>query len=91
MAYVPASDQQNLAVATPLNQPVSAGGAGAIAATKAANTPGQNIPAQPSAQLSAYLSANAPQASQMAGNIAGTVGNQVQAAGNAVLPVTDSG
>jgi len=76
-----------------MTAPTSTGGAGtagaAKATTKAANTPGVNAPAQPSAQLSAYLNANQPQAGAMAGNIAGTVGGQVNAAGQAILPAVN--
>ena len=64
--------------------PIAAGGAGVGGSTKAPSTPGQNLPAQPSAQLSAYLSANEPQSTAFAGNIAQTVGNQVNAAAAAI-------
>ena len=71
MAFVD-SNQESPYVATNQSAPVSSGGAGiAGTATKpSANTPGVNVPAQPSAQLSAYLNANAPQAQGMAQQIA---------------------
>ena len=74
------------------NAPVSSGGAGAAGtATKpAANTPGVNVPQQPSAALSAYLNANQPQATALAGQIAGSVGNQVNTAQQAVLPAVNT-
>src|SRR5277367_5930663 len=65
--------------------PVSAGGAG-VAGSQAANVPGQNVQAQPSAQLSAYLVGNAPQTNTYAGTIAGTLGANTAAAGNAINP-----
>lgn len=71
--------------------PIAAGGAGVGGSAKAsAATPGQNVPAQPSAQLSAYLSANQPQAQAFAGNIANTVGGQISAAGNAINPAVNT-
>jgi hypothetical protein len=71
--------------------PVSSGGTGLGGATKqSASTPGQNIPAQPSAQLSAYLNANQPQATQFAGNIATQAGQQTQAAANAIQPAVNT-
>ena len=70
-------------------QPVSAGGAGLGGSSKAAATPGQNVPAQPSAQLSSYLGANQPQAAALGQNVATTVGNQVNAAGSSIQPAVD--
>jgi hypothetical protein len=70
--------------------PIAAGGAGIGGSTKAANTPGQNVPAQPSAQLSAYLGANQPQAAALSQNIAGTLTNQANAAGQAILPAVNT-
>jgi hypothetical protein len=79
-----------VAAAPSSNQaPTSTGGAGAAGETKtkaSPSTPGQNIPAQPSAQLQSYLNANQPQAQQMAQNVATTVGNQVSSAANAINP-----
>lgn len=94
MAFA-APDQSQVVPGQPNNQqaqnaPIAAGGAGIGGSSKAPNTPGQNVPAQPSAQLSAYLSANQPQAAAMAGNIANTVGGQVQAAGQAILPAVNT-
>lgn len=67
------------------NAPVSSGGAGVGGATKqAASAPGQNVPAQPSAQLSAYLSANQPQAAAFGQNVAGQLGSQVNAVGQGI-------
>ena len=70
-------------------QPVSAGGAGLGGSSKAAATPGQNVPAQPSAQLSSYLGANQPQAAALGQNVATSVGNQVNAAGSAIQPAVN--
>ncbi len=70
--------------------PVAAGGAGVGGSAKAAATPGQNLPAQPSAQLSAYLGANQPQAKDMAGNVATSLAGQVGAAGQAINPAVNA-
>lgn len=71
--------------------PVSSGGGGVgPVSSKAAATPGKNIPAQPSAQLSSYLSANQPQSEQFAGTVADTVGGQVASAGNAIQPAVNT-
>ena len=70
--------------------PVSSGGAGVAGGpTKAAATPGVNVPAQPSAQLSAYLQANQPQSSNLAGQIAGNLSGNVNAVQNAITPAVD--
>ena len=69
---------------------MAAGGQGVGGATKAAATPGQNLPAQPSAQLSAYLAANQPQSQAFAGQVAGQVGSQVNAAGAAIQPAVNA-
>lgn len=69
---------------------MAAGGQGVGGASKAAATPGQNVPAQPSAQLSAYLNANQPQSQAFAGQVAGQVGNQVNAAGAAINPAVNA-
>ena len=70
--------------------PVSSGGAGVAGGpTKAAATPGVNVPAQPSAQLSAYLQANQPQSSNLAGQIAGNLTGNVNAVQNAITPAVD--
>ena len=93
MAYAQPNDIQP---AQPAQQqgPINAGGAlgaGIGGATKtAANTPGQNTPAQPSAQLSAYINANQPQTQALAGTVANQVGGQVQAAGNAIQPAVNT-
>lgn len=86
MAYVnPNQAVPGVQAGTPGKVPISSGGAGMVGApSKSAAKPGQNIPAQPSAQLSAYLSANAPQAEAFGQNIANTVGGQVNAAGDAI-------
>jgi hypothetical protein len=73
----------------PGQAPISSGGAGVGGSSKAAATPGQNVPAQPSAQLSAYLGANQPQAAALGQNVAQTVGGQVNAAGAAILPAVN--
>ncbi len=70
--------------------PISSGGAGIGGATKPGNTPGVNVPAQPSAQLSAYLKANQPQAEAFGQNIAQTVGGQVNAAGASINPAVNT-
>lgn len=70
--------------------PVASGGAGVSASGKAAATPGQNIPAKPSAQLSDYLAANQPQAAAFAGNIANTLANQTSAAGAGITPAVNT-
>jgi hypothetical protein len=91
VAYVDPNAQETPAPSTAAPQaPVAAGGAGVGGATKAASTPGQNVPAQPSAQLSAYLNANQPQSAALASNVAQTVGNQVNAAGQAIQPAIDA-
>lgn len=64
--------------------PVASGGAGIGGSTKAAATPGVNVPAQPSAQLSAYLAANQPQSAAFGQNVAGQVAGQINAAGQAI-------
>ena len=69
--------------------PVSSGGAGVGGPTKAAATPGVNVPAQPSAQLSAYLQANQPQSSNLAGQIAGNLSGNINAVQNAITPAVD--
>ena len=83
MAYVNQDIQANPAA------PISAGGAG-VASTTKANKPGQNVPAQPSAQLSAYLQANQPQSEQFAGNVASTLSSNVQNAANAIQPAVNT-
>ena len=94
MAYVPPDEQ--ITPAPPdkqqaQNAPVAAGGSGVAGTSKAsAATAGQNVPAQPSAQLSAYLGANQPQTQALAGNVAQTVGGQVQDAGNAIQPAVNA-
>lgn len=71
--------------------PIAAGGAGVAAgATKAAATPGVNIPQQPSSQLKDYIAANAPQTQQYAGQISGQLGQQVQQAGAAIQPAVNT-
>lgn len=70
--------------------PIAAGGAGIGGSTKSPATPGQNVPAQPSAQLSAYLAANQPQSAALAQNVAGTVGGQINAAGAAIDPAVNT-
>lgn len=72
------------------NAPVSSGGAGVGGATKPQNTPGVNVPAQPSAQLSAYLAANQPQAAEFGGKVAQKVGAQVNEAGQAIQPAVNT-
>lgn len=95
MAFVPPSqDEAQRPTGAQVNQipqqtPISAGGAGVSGASKAANTPGQNVPAQPSAQLQSYLNANQPQAVQFAGQVAGQVGQNVQTAANAIQPAVN--
>ena len=91
MAFVD-SNQETPYVATNQSAPVSSGGAGiAGTATKpSANTPGVNVPAQPSAQLSAYLNANAPQAQGMAQQIASNVSGQVSNATSQILPAVNT-
>lgn len=74
---------------------ISTGGAGGAGggtggAAKSSATPGQNVPAQPSAQLSAYLGANQPQAEAFAGNVANTLGGQMAEAGNAINPAVNT-
>lgn len=64
--------------------PVTAGGAGMAGVQKAANTPGVNVPAQPSAQLKDYLAANQSQATNFAGQIASDVGGKVQSTAQAI-------
>lgn len=92
MAYVnpneiiPGQPQQQVSNAAP----ITAGGAGLGGATKSPTTPGQNVPAQPSAQLSAYLTANQPQTAAFGQNIANTLGQQTQAAGNAIQPAVNT-
>lgn len=85
MAFIP-PDEETPAQKGAVSQqaPIAAGGAGVGGSTKAASTPGQNLPAQPSAQLSAYLSANQPQAAQFGQDVAGQVSNQINAAGQAI-------
>lgn len=92
MAFVDPTQQETPGPAVPAAQqaPVAAGGQGVGGATKAAATPGQNLPAQPSAQLSAYLNANQPQAAALGQNVAQTVGNQVNAAGAAINPAVNT-
>jgi hypothetical protein len=93
MAFAaPDQNQQVQPAANPASQqaPIAAGGTGVSGSTKAAATPGQNVPAQPSAQLSAYLAANQPQATAFAGNVASTVGNQVNAAGAGIAPAVNT-
>ncbi len=71
--------------------PIAAGGAGVGGSAKpSGQTPGQNVPAQPSAQLSAYLGANQPQAAAFGQNVAQTVGGQVNAAGQAIQPAVNT-
>ncbi len=87
MAYVNPNDPlAPNANQNPLNQqaPISSGGAGMGGAAKPQNTPGVNVPAQPSAQLSSYLAANQPQATEFGQGIANTVGQQVNAAGQSI-------
>lgn len=93
MAYV----NQNQAAPGPdieakknLQAPISAGGAGIGGSTKAPATPGQNVPAQPSAQLSAYLAANQPQSAAFAENVAGNVAGQINTAGAAINPAVNT-
>ena len=92
MAYIQPQDQQAVNPASPATQtaPVAAGGQGVAGKSNSPQTPGVNVPAQPSAQLSAYLNASAPQAAQMAGNVAGTVGGQINSVGNAILPAVNT-
>ena len=70
--------------------PISAGGAGLGGPKPSASTPGQNVPAQPSAQLSAYLGANQPQAEQFGQKIASDLSGQVNAAGQAIQPAVSN-
>ena len=96
MAFVVTPDEKapQAQGAQAIASPTSTGGAGtagaAKATTKAANTPGVNSPAQPPAQLSAYLNANQQQAMTMAGNVSNTVGGQINAAGQAILPAVNT-
>ncbi len=91
MAFVdPTQETPGPAVPAAQQAPVAAGGQGVGGATKAAATPGQNLPAQPSAQLSAYLAANQPQSQAFAGQVAGQVGSQVNAAGAAINPAVNT-
>ena len=90
MAYTPIPDQPVVNPAPAPNAPVSAGGQGVVGKSNTPATPGQNVPAQPSAQLSAYLGANQPQATALGQNIAQNVGAQVQGAGNAILPAVNT-
>lgn len=91
MAFVDENPNQP-GVPAPQNQqePVSSGGAGMGGAGRAANTPGQNVPAQPSAQLSAYLNANEPQAEAFAGDISSNLSNQVSQAGAGIAPAVNT-
>lgn len=91
-------DQQQPNVANPQNAPIAAGGSGVAGSTKpasgpAASTPGQNVPAQPSAQLSAYLNANQDQAQAFGQEVAQSVGQTVNnaAQGVAQAPQTFAG
>ena len=92
MAYVdPNAESPQVPATTAQQAPISAGGAGAAGVTKtSAAAPGQNVPAQPSAQLSAYLGANQPQATQFAGQIAAPLAAQTQAAGAAIQPAVNT-
>ncbi len=91
MATVQNPDQQITPAPVAPVGPQSTGGAGVAGTAKpAANTAGQNVPAQPSAQLSAYLNANQPQAAAMGQTVAQTMGNQVNSAGQAILPAVNT-
>ncbi len=57
--------------------------------TKSASTPGQNVPAQPSAQLSAYLGANQAQAGRFGENVAGKLAGDVSATQGAIAGAPD--
>lgn len=89
MAYVNPEDRVP-APPPPGQGSVPSGGQGVGGSTKAASTPGQNVPAQPSAQLSSYLAANQPQAAALGQNVAQAVGNQVNAAGQTIQPAVNT-
>ena len=88
MAYVSQSEQDQI-IPAPVTASPTTGGQGVAGASKAANTPGQNQPQQPSAQLSAYLNANQPQAAGLASTVAGQLGSQVSNAQNAINPAVN--
>jgi hypothetical protein len=88
MAYVSQSEQDQI-IPAPVTASPTTGGQGVAGSSKAANTPGQNQPQQPSAQLSAYLNANQPQAAGLASTVAGQLGSQVSNAQNAINPAVN--